>query len=237
MGCNVTLINTYLSTNWWVLKIKLTKLSEEQKKKASEHFLTDFTFVSDWSRGRCKFTGLITEESKKKLMLKLNLSKTWLRSFYLPLALFSRMLITSSSFSKREWLLRFSFYSRLKYNLREPLSLIIFKLISPLFLYQLFLCMRSKCSGPKKKKANRKNNSRSFSKGKSLPSIMQTVKAAEGTNVVSASALRYSHLIKVYVPLWFLLELRPNHFISKTWRIAHLFQCISCFFELEKTLA
>ena len=52
----------------------------------------------------------------------------------------------------------------------------------------------------KKKKANRKNNSRFFSKGKSLPSIMQTVKAAEGTNVVSASALRYN-LIKVYFPL------------------------------------
>lgn len=61
--------------------------------------------------------------------------------------------------------------------------------------------MRSKCSGPKKKKQIEKNNSRFFSKGKSLPSIMQTVKAAEGTNVVSASALRYSHLIKVYVPL------------------------------------
>lgn len=62
--------------------------------------------------------------------------------------------------------------------------------------------MRSKCSGPKKKKKQiEKTTLVFFSKRKSLPSIVQTVKAAEGTNVVSASALRYSHLIKVYVPL------------------------------------
>ena len=61
--------------------------------------------------------------------------------------------------------------------------------------------MRSKCSGPKKKKKQIEKINLVFSKRKSLPSIVQTVKAAEGTNVVSASALRYSHLIKVYVPL------------------------------------
>ena len=50
--------------------------------------------------------------------------------------------------------------------------------------------MRSKCSGPKKKKKQiEKTTLVFFSKRKSLPSIVQTVKAAEGTNVVSASAL------------------------------------------------
>ena len=49
--------------------------------------------------------------------------------------------------------------------------------------------MRSKCSGPKKKKKQIEKINLVFSKRKSLPSIVQTVKAAEGTNVVSASAL------------------------------------------------